>query len=302
MTPKPTFYGGGYPSKYGQWEVIGPPLGEGGQSRVFRVRTPARVAEREKCLLEIRTALDGDKRAELANAIWSYARAEGSSELGALKVFNIPPKGATLSPLPGSENHEAIERLKNEITVLSQKRRGLPELLDSSVDERWIVVELFPEGSLEHHMSKYRGKASLALRAFRSIVETAASLHKDNYVHRDIKPANVFLRTDDELVLGDFGIVFLGREDVRLTQTDEKVGPRDYMPQWADVGERLEEVQPSFDVYMLGKLLWCMVAGRLKLPREWHRQPKFDLAAMFPNNEQMTRINFDARHVPRGRI
>jgi hypothetical protein len=45
------------------------------------------------------------------------------------------------------------------------------------------------------------------------------------------------------------------------------------MPQWGDLGERLEHVQPNFDVYMLGKLLWCMVSGRLKLPREYHKKP-----------------------------
>ncbi len=31
-----------------------------------------------------------------------------------------------------------------------------------------------------------------------------------------------------------------------------------YMPPWADIGGRLEKIDSNFDVYMLGKLLWCM--------------------------------------------
>jgi len=69
------------------------------------------------------------------------------------------------------------------------------------------------------------------------------------------------------------------------------VGPWDYMPQWGDTGERLDEVKPSFDIYMLGKLLWCMVSGRLRLPREYHRLPEFDLSKLFPNDRRMHAIN-----------
>jgi hypothetical protein len=73
--------------------------------------------------------------------------------------------------------------------------------------------------------------------------------------------------------------------------TNEKVGPRDYMPQWGDLGERLENVQSNFDVYMLGKLLWCMVSGRLKLPREYHKRPAYDVTTLFPNDASMQVVN-----------
>ena len=69
------------------------------------------------------------------------------------------------------------------------------------------------------------------------------------------------------------------------------MGPRDYMPQWADLGERLEQVKANFDVYMLGKLLWCMVSGRLKLPREYHSRPGFNLEEMFPGVPEMRIVN-----------
>ena len=271
--------------EYGGWEVI-EPLGKGGQSEVFKVRTPKRAAERRNYLEEIRSALDRDKRAELAIAIYSYARPEVPSELGALKIFKIREQG------PDAEQ-QSLKRLMSEITVLKENRPGLLKLLDSNEAERWIVTEYYPAGALEKHPSRYKGQALLALRAFRSLAATVASLHKDKVVHRDIKPANVFIGTNEqpELVLGDFGIVFLPGQTDRVTATLERVGPRDYMPPWADYGVRLDEVQPNFDVYMLGKLLWCMVAGRPKLPREYHKDEEFDLTVMFNARPDMQVIN-----------
>jgi serine/threonine protein kinase len=275
--------------KYGGWEII-EPLGSGGQSDVFLVRSPGRVARRTICIDEIDVALGSDKREKLPTAIWNYARPEFTEELGALKQFKIPPKS---SATPGSREAEAIERLKNEMAVLEKDLPGLPRLLDSNEAQRWIVTEYFPERTLEHHPSKYRGNALLALRAFRSLVQTIALLHKEGHVHRDIKPANVFIKNDHELVPGDFGIVFSPDGPDRLTLTGERVGPRDYMAPWTNLGVRHEQVHPRDDVYMLGKLLWSMVDGHAVLPREYHKHPEyeFDLTKTFPSDPHMHMIN-----------
>ena len=278
----------------GGWEQL-EPLGEGGQSRVFKVRSPARVQERRNVIQEVKASnpwgmYAGPNEKEiperidrLAMSIWSYTRPEGGSDLGALKMFKIDGTGP--------ETDEAIGRLKNEIAVLRQNIPGMVRLLDANEQEKWIVTEYMPGGTLEKHPGNYTGNAERALRAFRSIVATTASLHKEKKVHRDIKPANVFIAEHDRLVLGDLGIVYLPDERERLTVTDEKVGPRDYMPQWGDLGKRLENVHTNFDVYMLGKLLWCMTAGRLKLPREYFKRDPFNLTVMFPDNPDMYAIN-----------
>jgi serine/threonine protein kinase len=281
------------------WEEVRP-LGSGGQSIVSLVRRPIRVKERFKSINALNrppwpTKTDGADRikilGEFAEAVWQYARPDEPVELGARKVFKIEPEGSAPEPLPGSDQHRAISRLKNEITVLREDRRGLPQLLDADIAQRWIVTEYFEQGTLEKQPLRYRGQVHRALKAFRSLVETVSFIHKDGYVHRDIKPANVFIRETDELVLGDFGIVFIPGSHERVTFTDERVGPRDYMPQWGDLGERLENVEANFDVYMLGKLLWCMVSGRHKLPREYHRKIAYSLAAQFPNTPEIRVVN-----------
>src|SRR5258708_4090691 len=277
------------------WEVI-KPLGGGGQSDVFLVRSPKRVAERATLAAKVQQHAGGcrlEGAAELAEAAWNYARPELPSELGALKVFKILPEGLAPTPPQGSREFEAIVRLKNEIAALGGGLPGLPKLLDFNEGERWIVTEYFPEHTLEHHPKKYRGMVLSALRAFRSLVQNIALLHKEGYVHRDIKPANVFIRKDDELVLGDFGIVYLPTAKDRVTLEGERVGPRDYMPPWTNLGARNENVQSRDDVYMLGKLLWSMVDGHAVLPREYHKHPEyeFDLTRTFPNDPHMHMIN-----------
>ena len=189
------------------WQIIGDPLGSGGQSIVYLVRGPDRLRRRNKdiqqifafspwgtSMAETRASLTG----EFAEAIVDYGRTESPAELGALKEFKLR-----------NDEQQAISRLKQEVEILHEGRPGLPSLLDSNVNERWMVTEYFPNGTLENNSSKYAGDVRRALKAFLSLARTVAALHAQEIVHRDIKPANVFVRQDDELVLGDFGIVFV---------------------------------------------------------------------------------------------
>lgn len=266
-------------------------LGGGGQSDVYLARIPERTKQRASCVAVINTlppslTTTPEERnrsgSQFLEALREYVRPDAPSELGAMKLFKIREEGG---------EQQAIERLKQEIHVLQQNRPGLPKLMDSNESERWIVTEYFSRGTVEDNISLYKGNPALALKAFLSLLDTVAVLHDESIVHRDIKPANVFVRQDDQLVLGDFGIVFLPDQPNRLTRTNESVGPHDYMPPWADAGGRLGDVHPNFDAYMLGKLLWCMVSGRLLLQREWFKDPENDVSAMFRDDPHAYMIN-----------
>jgi serine/threonine protein kinase len=267
------------------WEKVRP-LGQGGQSEVFLVRRPERVKERRECVDQMRIALDRGKMDEFASLSWTYARPELDAELGALKVFKI-----SQGTVPQGERGRAVQRFKNELKVLNENLPGLPKLLAFSEDQFWIITEYFREGSLKKQLTKFKGDALVSLVAFRSLVATVGTLHERGIVHRDIKPANVYAPRIDELILGDLGIVFLPDAEDRPTELGERVGPRDYMAPWLDTGDRVEEVTPSSDVYMLGKLLWCMVSGRIKLPYNFYRKPNLDLTKQFPDLIGMEHIN-----------
>lgn len=181
--------------KYGGWEVMEPPLGSGGQGTVFLARCPSRVQRRHAIVEEVlrsnpwRVGMYAEEIPRnfdrFALALWEYARPDEGPELGALKVLKIPEDKA--------EADEAMGRLKNEVAVLRQGIPGLIKLLGADEQEKWIVTEFMPGGTIEKHPDTFKGNAISALRAFQSLVKTVAALHKEEKVHRDIKPANVFI-------------------------------------------------------------------------------------------------------------
>jgi serine/threonine protein kinase len=220
---------------------------------------------------------------EYVEAIRDYTRPDLSEELGAMKEFKIR-----------DDEEQSLNRLNQEIEVLQQNRPGLPKLLGFDIKERWMVTEFFPNGTLEDHLLEYRGNAALALKAFRSVVATIALLHNENIVHRDIKPANIFIGKEHVFVLGDFGLVYVPHREPRITRLQgETVGAGDFIPPatWRGMGARLETVKTDFDVYMLGKVLWCMVAGKPKLDREFWDEPENDLTKLFPSDPNMHMIS-----------
>jgi serine/threonine protein kinase len=275
--------------KLKDWEnVHTTPLGKGGQSEVFLVRRTDRTRVREvffKTIEELSgQGLDRHKSEAFAIAAADVARADYPGELAALKKFI--PRGSD-----PTADQSALGRLKNEIEVLKKKHTGFLKILDSNLEEGWIVTEYCVNKTLEFHLSKYKGKPLASLQALVPLIRTVADLHQDGIVHRDIKPQNIFVGDSHELLLGDFGLVFLPNLPERLSFTGESVGPRDFMPPWVFLGDMPGEIKPTFDVYMLGKVLWCMVSGKLKLHREDFLEPQLNLAIMFPQDPQMHAIN-----------
>ncbi len=269
-------------SKFKDWHQI-EELGSGGQSTVFLVRRPERAAQLASATETITLALRGQGFTPglFAKAVVDASRVDNADELGALKLFD---KVRHTGPIPA-------ERIRREIEILKTGHAGFPKLLDEDANENWMVTEYFPSGSLDKSPGRFKGNVFAALKEFRALVETVADLHKRGIIHRDIKPANVFIGKEGRLILGDFGIAFRNEGTERATVTDERVGPWDYMPQWADTGERLENIKASFDIYMLGKLLWCMISGKLRLPREYHRRDEYNLARLFSGNRRMHSIS-----------
>lgn len=275
------------------WERVGPTkLGEGGQSEVYLVRTPERTKHRARSFEivnsyafpntqteEVRSKMNK----EYLEAIRDYTRPDLPTDLGAMKEFKLR-----------DDEEQSLRRLQQEIEVLQQNRPGLPKLLGANVKERWMVTEYFTSGTLEDHLLEYKGNPALALKAFRSVVNTVALLHKDGIVHRDIKPANIFIGKDHNLILGDFGLVFVPDRPPRITAYQgETVGASDFIPPptWRGMGVRLDSVNTNFDVYMLGKVLWCMVSGKPKLDREYWDEPDNDVTKLFPSDPHSYMIN-----------
>ncbi len=81
--------------------------------------------------------------------------------------------------------------------------------------------------------------------------------HSRGIVHRDLKPGNVWLTSDQEPRVGDFGLA-LSQSASRLTSPDVVVGTPLYMSPEQIRGEELDQ---RTDLYSFGAMLYEMVAG-----------------------------------------
>lgn len=254
--------------EYDGWELRGLHIGEGGQGTVYRARSPARVdqlkqiAEKTGHLLR-RLSHPGLEVSvpDLAQKIVELGSADLLEDIGALKVFKIPADDK-------EEERQAIRRLESEVHALGKvEHPAVLKLLHSNVDKRFIVTEYHPEGTLDKNLQRFQGDALAALQTFRTLVDGVMEIHQQGAVHRDIKPENIFVTASNDLVLGDFGIVFFEQGE-RLTQTYERVGGHYWMAPWAydDVRLQLSQIKPPLDIYPLGKVLWSMISGRNGFP------------------------------------
>jgi serine/threonine protein kinase len=269
----------GESSLYGGWEKIEPALGKGGQGTVYKARNPNRSQERQNSITRIIHQLrelngvgpqDREKIEDLLKRIVDVGGSEDVRHLGALKVFDIPTGD-------DQERKNALGRLTTEIEALKGlDHPGILKLLGWNYNDTSIVTEYHPHGTLENSLDKYRGRALESLEAFRPLVKAVSVIHEKNAIHRDIKLQNIFVASDGRLVLGDFGIViFKDSPGGRLTETYERVGTRGWMAPWANTEHRLAlaELNPTLDIFPLGKVLWCMISGQPGLDFWYYDRP-----------------------------
>jgi serine/threonine-protein kinase len=129
----------------------------------------------------------------------------------------------------------------------------------------YLVMPYLTGGSLRDKLAQH-GPLPFA-ETLTYIDQAAAALdyaHARKIIHRDIKPGNFLFHADGRLVLADFGIAHMVREDgspdTTLTGTGQFLGSPEYMAPEMVYGE---PVDPRTDVYELGIVLFQMLSGRV---------------------------------------
>ncbi|MDA2918223.1 protein kinase, partial [Desulfobacterota bacterium AH_259_B03_O07] len=276
------------------WQII-EEIGQGGQGKVYNVidyqkfiNTFGSVPGTIESLAN--TSIVGESNLKFIDkfgeAIMDFVKWHDPNNHGALKVLHQPEDA--------KEFDRAKERIKREIEAMaSLDHPNLLKILDADGESKWFVSQYYARGTLATNLDLFRGNISKALNAFRPLVEAVSLIHESNKIHRDIKPQNVFLGSSDNLILGDFGLIFFQDEEhTRMSDTFENVGSTDWMPPWAYRAKtKIEDIRSTFDVFCLGKVLWAMISGQPFL-RFWDfRDDEFDLELMFPENRFMRLVN-----------
>jgi serine/threonine protein kinase len=273
-----------------KWERLDE-LGSGGQGKVYLVSRINKGIETQtvKALINTTTqAADINMRLshfkEYRKGLSDLLKDDDIKNHGALKILHKPDDAR--------DANLAKDRIKREIEAMAKiSHPNLLKIIEYDDNYEWFVSEYHPNGSLSKFQNRFKGDLLGAIKALKPIIEGVAKLHAEGYVHRDIKPQNIFCNKQNDLVLGDFGLIyFQDNEHTRISHSYENVGSRDWMPGWA-YSLRIDEVRPAFDVFSLGKILWSMVSGKQLLVLWYYDNDENNLVKLFPKKPEMKYAN-----------
>ncbi len=181
-------------------------------------------------------------------------------------------------------------REANNLSLL--KHRHIVKVLESFElnDTAYYAMEYCEGGTLNELISrKGRIGEQKAIEYISQIGEALTEMHANKMLHLDLKPDNVMLRTEDDLVLIDFGLSkqFTDKGEPE-SSTAIGLGTPGYAPLEQTNQQRSYGKLPvTIDVYALGATLFKMLTGQ--------RPPDASsiLNDGFPEDE-LTRVNISA--------
>ena len=193
------------------------------------------------------------------------ARDRTTSEHLAVKTVKAP------SPAAFAGLRQEIEFLRNT------HHPGVVRILDFEVGggDPWYAMELLEGQTLADHnrslWASQPGRRQLLrpeVQTYRTLVlyaricEPLAFVHANGIVHCDLKPTNVFLRSADQPVLMDFGLVTQSRGSIGREVLDVSGRLRGTLPYMAPEVLCGQIPDARTDVYALGCMLFETLTGR----------------------------------------
>ncbi|XP_050370754.1 probable serine/threonine-protein kinase PBL3 [Argentina anserina] len=222
---------------------------------------------------------------DLKNATKNFRPDSLLGEGGFGWVFKGWIDATTLAPTrPGTGLVVAIKRLKQEsfqghkewlaeVNYLGQfHHENLVKLIGycSESDNRLLVYEFMPKGSLENHLFRkgvqpipWAMRMSVAVDVARGL----SFLHSlnANVIYRDLKASNILLDSDFSAKLSDFGLARDGPTGDNTHVSTRVVGTRGYAaPEYVATGH----LTPKSDVYSFGVVLLELLSGRRAMDDE----------------------------------
>lgn len=185
---------------------------------------------------------------------------------------------AGLKPQPVAVKHLDIEGLQGhkewlaEVIFLGQLRHpNLVKLIGYCCEDedRLLVYEFMPRGSLENHLFKrlsmslpWGTRLKIAIGAAKGL----AFLHgaETPVIYRDFKTSNILLDSDFTAKLSDFGLAKMGPEGSNTHVTTRVMGTYGYAaPEYVSTGH----LTTKSDVYSFGVVLLELLTGKRSMDK-----------------------------------
>lgn len=172
--------------------------------------------------------------------------------------------------VPSEGSKALVERFKakfiKEAHVLSEMNcHGVITIYDAFEENgtAYYVMEYIEGGALGEIIPTDGLPETLALEYIRKIGHALHYLHTGKHMlHLDVKPSNVLFRTQDELVLIDFGVSkHYDVSDGSQTSSTPLALSNGYAPMEQYKNDGVEKFTPETDIYALGATLYKLLTG-----------------------------------------
>jgi len=175
------------------------------------------------------------------------------------------------------EDKKQIEIFKHEARLAAQlQHQNIVSVYAINTDEwrgkqvHYLIMEYLSGGNLTVKI-KSGVNIEQSLAWMKQLLKAIGYAHEQGIVHQDIKSANVFLTSDGEVKIGDFGLARLTNTsytgslhekiiDHEVEVLGQKMGTPAYMSPELCFGEIQDE---RSDIYSLGVLFFEMLTGQV---------------------------------------
>ena len=158
------------------------------------------------------------------------------------------------------------------------KHPGIVRVFDDGMTDEgcpFLAMEMLEGETLDDYCEAKGPKIPLntALGIADSIMDVLAAVHAGNVIHRNLKPSNVFLTTELQIKLLDFGVAKLSdkKSVSKLSLVGMVLGTPSFMAPEQARGAR-DEVDARSDIFALGAILFTMLTGENVHPVEGVQQ------------------------------
>ncbi len=124
----------------------------------------------------------------------------------------------------------------------------------------FVAMEYLPGGNLANRTQGAALAVEHALNWMKQLANGLSFAHRKGVVHQDVKADNIFITTEGDLKIGDFGLARLMANKVYINPSTKGMGTPAYMSPELCRGEQQDQ---RSDIYSLGILFFEMVTGQL---------------------------------------